>query len=166
MDRYALIDADGETVLDRRALPVRPDNPVGKGWKWLPIEETVAEYDPDTETLTDWSETVMVTKVKRLRSKRSLTADELMPRFSSAVQMHLDAKASERQYDGIQTAVTYRDDPNAQFAAEGQALFEWRSAVWSYAMAELAKVQAGTRAILSVDALVTELPAFAWPEVA
>ncbi|WP_373365131.1 hypothetical protein [Sinorhizobium medicae] len=57
---------------------------------------------------------------------------------------HLDAKARERQYDVIQTAIAYRGDPNPQFSAKGEALFAWRS-VWTYSTAELVKVLAGER---------------------
>jgi hypothetical protein len=35
----------------------------------------------------------------------------------------LDATARDHQYDGVQTAITYRGDPNPQFSAEGDALF-------------------------------------------
>ncbi len=84
--------------------------------------------------------------------------------YSNAIQAHLDAKARERQYDGIQTAITYRDDPNPQFAAEGEALFAWRSAVWTYSTSELKKVMAGEREQPSVAEFIAELPAFIWPE--
>lgn len=84
--------------------------------------------------------------------------------MEAAIQRHLDATAALRSYDGIQTAVTYRDDPNPQFAAEGQALFEWRSEVWTYATAELAKVEGGERSVPSVAAFIGELPAMVWPE--
>ena len=87
----------------------------------------------------------------------------LQATYTAAIQGHLDAKARERQYDGIQTAITYRDDPNPQFAAEGAALFIWRSAVWTYSTAELAKVLAGERERPSVAVFVAELPAFVWP---
>ncbi|MCR6502610.1 hypothetical protein MUO32_26640 [Shinella sp. CPCC 101442] len=87
----------------------------------------------------------------------------LLSRYSGAIQAHLDGKARERHYDGIQTAITYRDDPNPLFAAEGAALFSWRSAVWTYATAELSKVTAGERDVPPVDAFLGELPEFQWP---
>ncbi len=85
--------------------------------------------------------------------------------YSDAIQAHLEAKAAERHYDSIQSAVSYRGDPNPQFAAEAEALFVWRSAVWTYATAELDKVTAGQRAQPGVEEFVGELPAFVWPEV-
>jgi hypothetical protein len=78
----------------------------------------------------------------------------------------LDAKAQERSYDSIATAVSYRDDPNATYAAEGTALFNWRSSVWVYTYAQLAAVQAGTRAQPTVADFVTEVGQncpFEWP---
>ncbi|SKA30956.1 hypothetical protein SAMN05428963_11390 [Consotaella salsifontis] len=84
--------------------------------------------------------------------------------YSRAVQAHLDAKARERRYDSIQAAVTYRGDPNAQFAAEAEALIAWRSAVWTYATAQLAAVEAGEREQPTVEAFLAELPVFEWPD--
>lgn len=84
--------------------------------------------------------------------------------FTDAVQAHLDNMARRRNYDSIQTAVTYRDDPNPQYAAEGQALFEWRSAVWTYATEQLTKVKTGERTVpTSVNDFLQELPNFSWP---
>ena len=86
--------------------------------------------------------------------------------YSVAIQAHLDAKARERQYDNIHTAIGYKDDPNANFAAEANALFAWRSAVWTFSSAELAKVMAGERAQPTIAEFMTELDAactFAWP---
>ncbi|WP_164823497.1 hypothetical protein [Sinorhizobium meliloti] len=81
---------------------------------------------------------------------------------SAALQAHLDANARERQHDVIQTAITYRGDPNPQFSAKGEALFAWRS-VWTYSTAELVKVLAGERPQPSVEEFMAELPAFEWP---
>lgn len=84
--------------------------------------------------------------------------------YADAIQRHLDATASQRRYDNIQTAVTYRDDPNPVYAAEANALFTWRSNVWTYALAELEKVKTGQRAQPTIPELIAELPAFAWPQ--
>ncbi|WP_349433560.1 hypothetical protein [Pararhizobium sp. A13] len=86
-----------------------------------------------------------------------------MTEYSSAIQAHLEAKARERRYDSLQSAVSYRNDANPQFAAEAEALFAWRSAVWTYATAELGRVTAGERAQPTVAEFIAELPAFVWP---
>ncbi|WP_246680004.1 MULTISPECIES: hypothetical protein [unclassified Mesorhizobium] len=86
-----------------------------------------------------------------------------MDDYSIAIQLHLDATAATRQYDSIQTAVTYRGDSNPVFAAEADALFAWRSSVWTYATEELARVMAGERTQPTVVAFIAELPEMVWP---
>jgi len=107
--------------------------------------------------------TVDLSKVVTAEQKAAEARAALQAQYSAAIQAHLDAKARERQYDGIQTAITYRGDPNPQFSAEGEALFAWRSVVWTYSTAELVKVLAGERAQPSVEEFMAELPAFQWP---
>lgn len=92
------------------------------------------------------------------------TPADLATQGAAIVQAHLDATARLRRYDNIQTAVSYRDDPNPVFAAEGQALFAWRSQVWTAALALLAEVEAGTREPPSPEDLIAALPAMVWPE--
>lgn len=91
------------------------------------------------------------------------SAAQLMAAGAAVVQRHLDGVARERRYDSIQTAVSYRDDPNPQFAAEGQAAFAWRSAVWTAALAILAEVEAGERPLPTDADLIAALPAMVWP---
>ncbi|WP_414832181.1 hypothetical protein [Afifella sp. YEN Y35] len=138
--------------------------PNGKGNRWMLVVREDAPVDPEIEVATEEVVSVEADRVVKARGKRALTVDELMPRYGAAIQAHLDAVAAERRYDGISTGVSYRDDPDPGFAAEGQALFAWRSAVWAYAMSELAKVQSGTRAIVTPAESVAELPEFTWPE--
>jgi RecB family exonuclease len=106
--------------------------------------------------------TVDPVKIITAAQKAAEERAALQAHYSAAIQAHLDATARERLYDGIQTAITYRDDPNPQFAAEGEALFTWRSAVWTYATEELAKVINGERTQPSVEQFLDELPSFHW----
>lgn len=98
-----------------------------------------------------------------IEQRAAEAAAEAVSDYSDAIQAHLEAKAAERHYDSIQSAVSYRGDPNAQFAAEAEALFVWRSAVWTYATAELDKVTAGQRDQPGIEEFVGELPTFVWP---
>ncbi|QRM43974.1 hypothetical protein [Rhizobium sp. BG4] len=83
--------------------------------------------------------------------------------YSSAIQQLLDTTAGERRYDSIQSGISYRDDENPKFAAEAAALFAWRSAVWTYADAELAKVETGERPVPTIAEFLAELPSIDWP---
>ncbi|PZP16500.1 MAG: hypothetical protein DI607_07190 [Sphingomonas hengshuiensis] len=83
------------------------------------------------------------------------------------IQAVLDAKARERGYDSLASAVSYVTSTVPAWAAEALVLRDWRDAVWSYALAELAAVQAGTREAPSVATFLAEIRAacpFAWPE--
>lgn len=108
-------------------------------------------WTPDTS--------IIITAEQKAADQR--TALEAM--FSNAIQVHLDTTASQRRYDSIHTAISYRDDANPVFASEAAVLFAWRSAVWTYSTAELDKVMAGERDIPTVDAFLAELPEIVWP---
>ncbi|MDW9712457.1 hypothetical protein GOB44_21655 [Sinorhizobium meliloti] len=101
---------------------------------------------------------VDVSKIVTAEQKAEEARAALQAQFSAAIQAHLDTEARARRYDGIQAAITYRGDPNPQFAAEAEAFFAWRSAVWSHAAAELAKVNAGERPQPSIEEFIAELP--------
>jgi len=87
---------------------------------------------------------------------------DLQATYSAAIQQHLDNMARERGYDGIHTAISYRDDPNPAFAAEALALFNWRSAVWTAATAMLTEVNPSSPP--TIETVLGALPPFAWPE--
>lgn len=84
--------------------------------------------------------------------------------FIAAINAHLDAVVGERGYSSILSAASYDGDP--LFGAEGAAAKVWRSAVWAYAYAEMAKVTAGQRPMPTVAELLAELPAIDWPGTA
>lgn len=85
--------------------------------------------------------------------------------YRSAISAHLDSVARERQYDSALTIVTYVASTNPLWAAEASAFIAWRDAVWTYAFAELEKVQNGDREAPSVSDFISELPAIEWPEL-
>lgn len=80
------------------------------------------------------------------------------------VQTMLDAKARERNYDGILSACTYATSTVPKFQAEGQACVEWRDAVWSQCYVLLDQVSTGELAQPSIEALLAMLPQLEWPE--
>lgn len=83
--------------------------------------------------------------------------------YVTAIQSMLDAKARERNYDGILSACTYATSTFPKFAAEGQACVAWRDAVWSQCYAILGAVQAGQRAQPTIEQVIAEMPALVWP---
>jgi hypothetical protein len=89
--------------------------------------------------------------------------DTIKQTMIHAIQQHLDATARTRGYDGILSLASYAVSAHPPFAAEGRAGADWRDAVWGYGYQVLADVQAGTRTVPTVDALIAELPPIVWP---
>lgn len=84
--------------------------------------------------------------------------------YENAIQNLVDSTARERQFrDGV-TLASYIGSTKPKWAAEAQAFVAWRDGVWTYAYAELAKVQAGERQQPTVEEFLTEIVPIAWPE--
>lgn len=150
-DHFVELEFVGADGIHRRALSPGDD-----------ISDLPAEVQQAIRL--DWLPSV-VAAYRAANQPAAPTAAEIMDRFAAAIQVRIDQTAQERHYDSMQSAVSYRGDPNPQFAAEAEALFEWRSAVWTYATAELEKVKAGQRPQPNIAEFVVELPSFVWPEV-
>lgn len=84
--------------------------------------------------------------------------------YARAIQAHIDATAQARGYADGDRLVGYVTSTIQQWAAEAAAFRDWRDGVWAYAIAEMAKVQGGTRPQPTVAELVAELPTMTWPQ--
>lgn len=90
------------------------------------------------------------------------TPAEIQAELTKAVQAYMDAKVQERGYDGILSACSYVNTGIERFDNEGAACRAWRSDVWDKCYAMLAEVQVGTRAVPTVEELISELPKLEW----
>jgi len=85
--------------------------------------------------------------------------------FQVAIDRRIEAVAAERSYSSAVSLASYVASSIPLWQAEAQAFVAWRDAVWTYSLAELAKVQAGQReAPATTAAFVAELPVIEWPE--
>lgn len=139
------------------------------GWEW----GLVADHRGETWWLADGAPVIVSTLGDPADDGLSDEAPPPPPAsladYAAAAQAMLDERARERGYDGILSAVSYLDDPHPPFAAEAAALKAWRSAVWAYATAALAEVEAGARPAPDLPDWLAELAGacpFAWPETA
>lgn len=81
--------------------------------------------------------------------------------LDTVVDQLLDATARSMGYRGIDSAVTYADEPAVpKFQREGRSLRVWRSKVWEAFFILQADIAAGTRPAPDATDLVNELPAF------
>lgn len=83
--------------------------------------------------------------------------------YKREVQAVLDAKAKEREYDGILSLVSYATSTNPTFAAEGQAGVTWRDGAWSTCYALLGQWEAGQIPQPTIAKVLAALPAMNWP---
>lgn len=93
------------------------------------------------------------------------TQEELQRQFTDSIQAHLDGFARTRNYDNIMSAATYATSTVPKFAAEGQYAVEARDATWAKGYEILDAVISGQRPMPTIEEVIAELPALAWPEV-
>lgn len=79
-----------------------------------------------------------------------------------AVDHYLNSTVQERGYDNIVTCVTYENDIDEVFRAEGSAAKQWRSRVYRRCYEILDEVLSGQREIPTEEELIAELPVFNW----
>lgn len=93
-----------------------------------------------------------------------LTVEQEMRLYENAVQRHMDSAAANHGYDGIDSAVSYADEPAvAKFQREGRAFREWRSLVWAYCYGQFAKVKVGEIEKPTIGQFIAGLPALTIP---
>jgi hypothetical protein len=84
----------------------------------------------------------------------------ILKEYESAIDNLLKAKANEYQYDSVYTMISYRGDPNPKFANEAEAMFIWRSKVWTKAN-ELMQEYIDTGNLpLDTNEVLSQLPEF------
>lgn len=132
---------------------------------WRPLTDFWPDRDPtEIETLTGPVITVTPVAVTRVWSLTLLPDSVIQRLVSQAVEGHLAASVTVRGYKSVESAVSYRDDPNPIWAAQARAVLEWRSACYTACYAALAAVQAGARPPLTPDEMVAALPPLVWPD--
>lgn len=83
--------------------------------------------------------------------------------YQRAVQGTLDAKAQERNYDGILSLCTYATSGNPVFSAEAQSGLSWRDGAWAACYDLLTQWQAGTIPAPTIAEVLAALPVMDWP---
>lgn len=82
--------------------------------------------------------------------------------YKAAVQAHIDATATSKNYaDGVSLA-SYSSSTNPQWSGEASTFIQWRDQVWAYAYEQLALVQTGQRPQPTISELLSELPVITW----
>lgn len=153
----AVLSEDGQSVIQTRDLG---DVPVGvKAGRVLPLVEVRPELT-EGQLLGAYTDVIGAAQVVRTWSIAPLE----MADFQRAIEERTEAVARERGYASTVACATYDKTPTPLWQAEGEAFVAWRDAVWVYAFAQLALVQAGQRAVPTIAELIAELPVIEWPQ--
>ena len=86
------------------------------------------------------------------------TSEQIIARLESAIDRYLDQQALSFRYESIRTMVTYENDPNPKFNAEGVGAKAFRSAVYTLGVSLIGEVQSGMREVPTEEELLAIMP--------
>ena len=86
------------------------------------------------------------------------SSEQIIARLESSIDRYLDAQAQSFRYESIRTMVTYQNDPNPKFHAEGVGAKAFRSAVYTLGVSLIDGVQSGMREVPTEAELLALMP--------
>lgn len=86
------------------------------------------------------------------------TTEQVIARLEGAIDRYLDEQAQTLRYESIRTIVTYDNDINPRFKAEGIAGKTLRSNCYTLGIEIMTNVLNGTREIPTEAELIDEMP--------
>lgn len=86
------------------------------------------------------------------------TLEQIIARLERAIDRYLDEQANSYRYESIRTMVTYENDPNPKFNAEGVGAKAFRSAVYTLGVSLISEVQSGMREVPTEEELLALMP--------
>lgn len=86
------------------------------------------------------------------------SSEEIIARLERTIDRYLDAQAQSFRYESIRTMVTYENDPNPKFNAEGVGAKAFRSAVYTLGVSLIDEVQSGLREVPTEAELLALIP--------
>ena len=89
------------------------------------------------------------------------TPEQIVARLERALDAYIDNQAHAYRYESIRTMVTYENDPNPKFNAEGKGAKAFRSACYTLSIQIVEEVQQGLRPIPTEDELIALMPTLA-----
>ncbi len=163
MTRYVEITTN--TIVSIHAIRrAHPNSSIPDGIDLSDLGYAILTETPRPEVY-PWHRVVEGAPVNNVQAwvQEPMTSDEIIGICTNAVQARLDDFAASRGYDGILSACTYATSVVPKFQSEGQYCVNARDTTWATCYTLLAEVQAGQRAMPTLDDLMILLPTLAWP---
>lgn len=107
--------------------------------------------------------TIPASRIITAEEKAAAAAAELKAAFQSAIETHVDAVARARNFRHADSARGHANSTVPEWRADADAFIAWADTVWIHAFTELAKVEAGQRAVPPIVDFLAELPVIEWP---
>lgn len=102
--------------------------------------------------------------VPSLREPAPPTVEQVIDRLKVAIQEHMDTTAKASDFDDLNDAISYADEPAVPgFQAQGQAFRAWRSRVWAYSHEQIEAIRSHNRDLPTAAELIAQLPALVLP---
>jgi hypothetical protein len=76
---------------------------------------------------------------------------------------YIDSVAQQKNYANAVACSSYLNSTVAAWSAQATTFIAWRDAVYNYAIAQFALMEAGTRTVPTFAEFQTELPVITWP---
>lgn len=84
--------------------------------------------------------------------------EQTVARLERALDAYIDSQAYAYRYESIRTMVTYENDPNPKFNAEGKGAKAFRSACYTLSIQIVGEVPQGLRPIPTEEELIALMP--------
>lgn len=86
------------------------------------------------------------------------SSEQIIARLETEIDRYLDQQANSFRYESIRTMVTYENDPNPKFHAEGIGAKVFRSTVYTLGVSLIDEVQSGLREVPTESELMALMP--------
>lgn len=119
---------------------------------YIPMDETNSDYQSYLEWCAEGNEPLPIP---------SVTVNDIIAEFLPQLQAWLDGVAKQNSYDSALSCISYLDCTVAQWAADAAAMKAYRAALWTWAYAQQATLNAMTPeqlAAITVDQIIAQAP--------
>lgn len=104
-------------------------------------------------------------QIKTAATREAEAFSKLLGETDKEIERWLDTTAKQENYRSIESCISYRGDPVPRFAAQAEAAFSWRSAVYAAATLLLKNPPPGISSPAQVIAMLPQPEEFGWFEV-
>ncbi len=135
-------------IFENKVIQVEDkDFPVARTMFWMDAPEGCEygwEYNPESK--------------KIFKPEFTPTLDD----YKRAVEVMLDDKAIEKQYENAASIVSYAASLDARWKKEATQFIAWRDALWQYAIEVYGKVERGEIPAPSIEQFKEDAPRLNW----